>query len=88
LTAEAVDNWADVDNLPVRRAVPPGYVGVLGDDEGFGVELDDGEPDDCELDDGELDDAVASSFEPSVPLFDDLGFEPFDPLLCALLSVR
>jgi hypothetical protein len=76
---EAVDNWADVDNLPVWQAVPPDYVVVLGDDERFDVELDD---------------VVAISFDPpavldpSAPLFDDLGFEPFDPLLCALLSVR
>lgn len=79
-----MDNWADVDNLPVRRAAPFDYVVVLGDDEEFGVELDD----------VELDDVVASSFDfsevpdPSEPLFDDSGLEPFDPLLCALLSVR
>jgi len=56
----------------------PDYVVGLGDDEGFGVELDD---------------AVAISFDPlvldpSVLLFDGLGFEPLDPPLCALLSVR
>jgi hypothetical protein len=83
LTVEAVDNWAAVDNLPVRRAVPPGYVVVLDDDEGLGVEPD------------ELDDAVVASsldpllvLDPSVPLFDALGFVSFVPLLCALLSVR
>lgn len=50
LAAEAVDNWPDVDNSPVRRALPPDYVVVLDDDEGFGVELDD--------------DVAASSFDP------------------------
>lgn len=83
-TVEAVDNWADVDNLPVRQAVPPDYVVVLDDDEGF----------DDEGFGVELDDAAASSFDPllvldpSVPLFDDLGFESLEPLLCVLLSVR
>jgi hypothetical protein len=78
--------------------VPPGYVVVLDDDGGFGVELDDAVAsslDPLALDPSVLDPSVLdrsvldrSVLDPSVPLFDGLGFEPFDPLPCALLSVR
>ena len=62
---------------------------VLPDDEGFDVEPE------VELDDEvELEDVVAGSLaplaglEPFEPFSDGFGFEPLEPLFCALLSVR